>query len=134
MLNCLRFFTVLAVALLASCTLPGELELFNNTSFQVTVITDRESHTVEPGQTATITSFEYTQVKIAIGDITKDYGVVELPSWYFQFVGWGPFTRRELQAQLEPDGKIWGVESDQEFPVSEFRSQPKGFPLEPITA
>ncbi|MGH8488938.1 MAG: hypothetical protein ACREXS_08780 [Gammaproteobacteria bacterium] len=47
--------------------------------------------------------------------------------------GFGPWTKRIFNAQIERDGRIFVVKPEQAFPAKDFGEQPAGFPLVAIT-
>ena len=133
MINTLRIALFSTVFFLTSCTIPDELELFNNAGEPLSVSVGSTVTTIEPGRSAKFNKLSIHRVTITIGCSSRAYEVADLPLSNIVQKGWGPFARRIFHAQVEPDGRIWAVSPDQDYPVRDFISQPEGFPIVPIT-
>jgi hypothetical protein len=55
-------------------------------------------------------------------------------SEYMEMIGFGPFIKRLIRAQLNEDGKVFLIKIGRKYPVSEIIDQPEGYPLIPNTA
>jgi hypothetical protein len=124
---------VLLLALLSSCTIPAELELYNNTAAPVTVVIGNVTTVIARSERALFSEFDLhgPSVRIAVADKTFAYQFESLPLSHVAFVGWGPFTKRIMRAQIEQNGTIWAVGVSSKLPVIVHEIQPKGFPVQP---
>jgi hypothetical protein len=61
---------------------------------------------------------------------TQNYERASVPESYIQSVGFGPFMKRVVKAELENDGCVYIVKSDDDHSM-EKSFQPPGFPLCP---
>lgn len=61
---------------------------------------------------------------------TQNYERASVPERYIQSVGFGPFMKRVVKAELENDGCVYIVKDDDDHNMAK-SSQPPGFPLCP---
>ena len=121
------------VLCLTSCTIPTQIELFNNAHQIVRVTVGSREVVLSLGETAKLgTAIGMDKVEVQIGSAVHVYEVnPAIPETFVSWSGWGPWSKRTARLQLDADGKIWLVGADQVAPVSLFLEQPKGFPLVP---
>lgn len=116
---------------LASCTIPAEIELYNNSGEPITVEVGNETLIISHDSTTSFGHDYGIEFVITMNSTIFHYHVDRLALSNVEFVGWGPFTKRVFRAQLQADGSIWAVSPEQEYPVTNFIHQPEGFPVEP---
>ena len=132
----LNLSLLVAISLiLSSCSMPITFRLFNNIGHTVTVVSGRASPSeinVETLRSIETIGLDYPfSIKSKNGRFTYNGESVELSHVHWK--GWGPFGKRVLYVQLEPDGKLWVLSDETEHAVTKFIEQPKGFPLVPST-
>lgn len=118
---------------LSSCTIAADLELYNNTAVPVTVMIGKVTTVIAPSEKTSFSEFDLhgPAVRIAVSEKTFVYKFERLPLSHIAIVGWGPFTKRVMRAQIEQNGTIWAVGVNNEFPVIVHDVQPEGFPVQP---
>lgn len=124
----------LLLTALSSCTIAANLELYNNTTVPVTVMIGEVATVIAASEKALISELDLRgcpAVRIAAEEKTFVYRFERLPLSHIAFVGWGPFTKRVMRAQIDVSGTIWAVGIDSEFPVIMHENQPEGFPAQP---
>ena len=122
---------------LSGCTLPLTCVLYNNTGhdFLFLVLRDHvviEEVEVKNNSLVEINNWETRNYQINIRDSTSKYEPVFFHHEFVDFSGWGPWSKRKLHAQIEPDGRIFVLNIGQVPPVVDFPDQPNGFPMIPI--
>jgi len=124
---------VLLLTLLSSCTIPAQIELYNNTAERVTVVIGDVTTVIARSEKGLFSEFDLhgPVVRIAVAEKTFVYKFEPLPLSHIAFVGWGPFAKRIMRAQIEQNGTIWAVGTNKEFPIIVHEIQPEGFPVQP---
>jgi len=134
-------FVVICFTLLQSCTLSVSCLIYNNSGVDIIVTgfdVERMGESkvfrraLKPGKTVRIEKWDWHPISINKGGIVYKYDDRHgVPYEYTGFVGFGPFTKRQFKAQIEPNMKIYLIPINSSFPASEFPAQPDGFPLCP---
>ena len=125
--------TMLFALFVSSCTVPLELSILNNTPYKIYVSLRDENITIEPGESKTISGVSDSHFSMSSEQYNFSYEMPSVLSSVWVWKGWGPFSRRVIYVQLEKDGGIWIVGSDEPGPVTTFGKQPDGFPVRPNT-
>ena len=123
----------LSLLLLSGCSIPVTVILFNNSLQPITVAIKDYKLVVQASETKSFKGIENSNFTIQIGQDILRYEAPAISEASIIWKGWGPFSKRVIYAQLESDGKIWLVEPGMTFPLTHFKEQPEGFPLEPNT-
>ncbi|WAC43774.1 hypothetical protein OU997_16185 [Pseudomonas sp. SL4(2022)] len=131
LIKALIALTLLAV--ISSCSIPVTVRLYNNSGQDVKIEIDQTAINLAKGQTEEIHDTEYYAIAITIGSALYKYEHPTYGHIQVEWFGWGPFSRRVIYLQLEPDAKIWVTNSLLPSPTKAFPKQPEGFPLEPRT-
>lgn len=127
----IQLITILVISMVTGCTIPAEIELYNNSGVSITVEFDEKSFKINPNKEALFGGEHGSKFSVNMDDKVLYYEMGRLALSNIEFVGWGPFTKRVFRAQIESNGFIWAVGSEQSYPVSNFIEQPEGFPVEP---
>lgn len=92
-----------------------------------------ERYLIEPGDTVELEawlSYRFLVRKNKSTSEAFEYHFEEEPRGNFiSYEGFGPFFRRVLRLQIEPGGKLFVLDGDKNFPLTDFSKQPEGFPL-----
>ena len=133
-MNIFRILTIITIILfISSCSIPLTISLFNNSPTKIELIFNHKKIIIKPGTSEKFTGLEYSKIKINTDMKTYNYDSASVQYNNFEFVGWGPFTKRIFFAQFETNGKIWVTNEQSSRPIKVFKNQPKGFPLIPIS-
>ena len=133
-MNIFRMFPIITIMLfISSCSIPLTINLFNNSPTKIELIFNNQKITIKPGTSEEFTGLEYSKIKINTDIKTYNYDSASVQYNSFEFVGWGPFTKRIFFAQFEANGTIWVTNKHPSRPIRVFKNQPKGFPLIPIS-
>lgn len=132
-------FLFLLLISINSCTIQLTCELYNNTSHDLKVIqlnngSGKSEQEFKANSVIKLEGWQLFAYKIVSKNTAWGYDQIAPSHDLIAFVGFGPWTKRIFQAQLEKNGSIFVLQSDQSLPTSEFSDQPKGFPLIPIGA
>ena len=127
--SCLPFL-VLTSLLLSSCSMPIIFWLFNNMTYNVTIITDNKEIKIDAGKFKESTGLDYA-FSINSNNKKFTYDTKDISLLHVHWVGWGPFSKRMFYTQLQADGKIWMLSKKNQKAVKKFIGQPDGFPLKP---
>lgn len=124
-------------AALGACTMPITVLFANHTAHSVTVFypdgRDRPaSLVVAPGEATRIVYLMSRNFSLQTQGSTLSYERALPPEPYIRFVGFGPFTKRVLKAQMENDGCVYLIEGDEPIPSQVPKAQPPEFPLCPV--
>jgi len=125
--------------LLSSCTIPLTCKLYNNTTMPIQVIQrdnfgkEQEKHfSLMPNESVDIDGWTSRVYVIKTESISWGYTLKSSRySEYYEFVGFVPFTKRVIRAQVNEDGKIFLIKNGEDFPISDNVEQPEGYPLTP---
>jgi hypothetical protein len=121
------------LAAISSCSIPVTVRLYNNSGQDVKIKIDQRAIDLPKGQTKEIQNIEYHSIAIAIGSALYKYEHPPYGYTQVEWLGWGPFSRRVMHLQLEPDARVWVTNLLLPSPTKAFPKQPEGFPLEPRT-
>ena len=121
------------LAATSSCSIPVTVRLYNNSGQDVQIKIDQRAISLPKGQAKEIQDIEYHSIAIAISSVLYKYEQPPYGYTQVEWFGWGPFSRRVMYLQLEPDAKVWATNSLLPSPTKAFPKQPEGFPLVPRT-
>jgi hypothetical protein len=124
---------------LCGCTIQATCELYNNTGTKIEIIRWRNSESIQPimvshGSSAFLKDWSFWSFKIHSENNTWNYIAHEPDNDFISFHGFGFWTKRIFRVQLEADGLIYILKTDQSFPLKDMSKQPDNFPLVPIEA
>jgi hypothetical protein len=125
--------TAFFLSVFASCTIPTQVEIFNDSEQLIRIVTEGNEVEIPPGKIAKL-GYEgnLNQIEIQIGLVEHTYRLRSgIPNDFVQWRGWGPWSERVARIQLDSEGRIWLVGRDQTTPVQKYITQPDGFPLVP---
>lgn len=124
-----------SVFLLAACTLPEYVELYNNSSSDISVRfgagRDARQFELRSKEVARIgpVAFGRGEVVIVRGSTPHTYRPKYSGSRYWTYVGFGPFKSMRVRLQYEENGSVLVLPRDAEFPISPSVEQPPDYPL-----
>lgn len=123
---------------LTACSKPTTVEFANATSSGVTLFyKDRHVVATLPvpaNSTVRVNHLLDVHFSIRMADSTKRYRREVVPEAYIADVGFGPFLRRIVKAQLEADGCVYLLSRQDDIPNRRHEAQPDGFPLCPMSS
>jgi hypothetical protein len=120
--------------LVAGCTLPLDVIILNRSGAPVAITQGGGDHTtrrveVGAGATANLRGLLSRPFQLGAGQRPRRYTPGFVEEAFVEYRGWGPFSRRVVKAQLEPNGCIYLVPIAQTLPVATHVVQPDGYPL-----
>lgn len=134
--NKLALLFLLVCVSISGCTIPLTCELYNNTGKDLIVTWsdgngDELEEQFEAGSIIQLESWQLYDYKIVSSDFFWSYNQISPAHDLIKFSGFGPWSKRLFRAQLEGDGRIFLLQTDQSPPVLNFSEQPDEFPLMP---
>ena len=122
---------------LTSCSVPLACKLYNNTGAPLEVIKYESGKVLQAALIDNKSSHSfngcvYGDYQVEIGEMSYNF---EVPSYsideekYVEYEGalfWG---KRVVRAQVEPSGKIYLLQKEEQFPLTDLSSQPEGYPI-----
>jgi len=115
-------FSLLIVGL-TGCPRYAYVEVYNNTTMNLTVDSSGLVRDIAPGKSL---RFKFTgnafQVKSSLGIWSYSRNIPHSGSD-------GPYFDGTLRVQINPDGVIYALKTDEIAPLSSFSEQPQGYPL-----
>jgi len=133
---------VFCSVMIGGCTVPTTVIFLNSTNHDVLVFYTGDGHNrtstaIKPNSVAEIKSLLDMRFSIQSNGSTMDY-VPNLPSSVPESlianVGFGPFFKRIVKAQLGADKCVYLLKNSQETLNRQLDPQPPGFPLCPAKA
>lgn len=131
----------LAVALALSATMSGctkstTVIFANATSHSVSISYKDDNHKIAveiiaPNATVEIKHLLDDRFSIRTSKSTMNYERNVVPGSYIDQIGFGPFFKRIVKAQLEQDGCIYLLSKDEKIPNQRHKAQPPDFPVCP---
>jgi hypothetical protein len=126
---------------LISCSVPITCVLYNNalTKIKITQIENsivKENYEVMPENSIELNAWDSSDYKITIANKTfryhEQYPYIQNFEYdYVKTTGFGFWMKRLIFVQLENDGRIYLLDKNQRFPITNFKEQPQGYPLVP---
>ena len=132
----LFFITLLLCFVFSSCSVPVTCILYNNTStvINITQINNDGSEnlfSLTAGGLIKLKGWPLHNYKIAFNKFVWSYDP-PLPNYnYVELIGFGPWVKPIVYAQLEKDGRIFLLLKGQKPPTDIMPKQPEGYPLIP---
>lgn len=87
---------------------------------------------LKAGSSILLRDWLFWSYRVARGDKVARYVPQDPEDEFVVFQGFGPWTTRIFNVQIEPDGRIFLLKPGQVAPAKEFVNQPSGFPLAPV--
>jgi len=110
--------------LLAGCTVSASCDFTNSSGqeIQVELISSGETvrlGLIKPGETKRIEFWRRVKVRVMRAGVISEYKTPEPPAECAEFSGWGPWVHRTFKAELQADGKVHLLcsENPPEFPI-----------------
>jgi len=86
---------------------------------------------IAPNSTVEIKHLLDASFSIVTPESTMEYERTPAPVTYIEQIGFGPFLKRVVKAQLENDGCIYLLSKEDAIPNQQHEAQPPDFPLCP---
>ena len=118
----------------SSCTISPKVILYNNADEAITISFVDDSYRIGSGRSRSIRLYFVRDFQVQVGTTTYSYDVDYWPDDYAYFTGWWLFADRKMKAQFNADGRLYLLTEDQSPPIRTTTNQPRGFPVEPVTA
>lgn len=127
----------LVLCFVSACTKQVACLLHNNSGVDVTVIRSRAGDQdqridVKAGSSIVLRDWAFWSHRVDKADRLLRYAPVNPGNRFVDVQGFGPWTKRIFNAQLDPDGRIFVLNPGQAMPAKDFVEQPPGLPLVPI--
>lgn len=128
------FFVVLLASLPTGCTLPVACYLFNNGNALVVIERSRTDGMVQTidipiGRSAKLDNWPFWTYRVRMNGNTMRLSPLVPDQSFIKVEGIGPWAERTFTGQLQPDGTVYVLGTQEVPPVAEFLPQPVDFPL-----
>ncbi|MES2117264.1 MAG: hypothetical protein V4578_19040 [Pseudomonadota bacterium] len=121
---------------LAACSMPTTVMFANATNRGVAISYKDDSHkiatlAVAPNSVVEVKHLLDVHFSIRTAESVMNYEREVVPGTYIEDIGFGPFSKRVVKAQLENDGCVYLLAGKDDIPNRRHEVQPDGFPLCP---